>query len=164
MYISTLFLLHRSILWICHNLFIHPCVDGDLGCFQFACFMNVGLEHSCICLPMNIGAISLVYIHVGVEVLASLTFNVYFSLCKAVASVDGRRCHTCAEALFAPYQLTELTGLNLVVFTWLPYVCAYSWGGIGGGSCSKELSLLAPTDCGPRNYQRLILKLLKSSK
>lgn len=65
--------------------------------------MNIGLEHSCISLPMDIGTISLVYVHVGVELLPSLTFNVYFSLCKAVTSVDRRWCHTCAGASFVPY-------------------------------------------------------------
>lgn len=51
--------------------------------------MNIGFEHSCISLLKEIGTVSLVYVHIGVELLPSLTLNVCFSLSKAVASMDG---------------------------------------------------------------------------
>lgn len=34
-------------LWICHNLFIHSCVDGYLGYLQFGAIMKKTHKHSC---------------------------------------------------------------------------------------------------------------------
>lgn len=42
--------------------------------------MNIGFEHSCIIL-MDMGTVSLVYIHVGVKWLPLPSFNVYVFCC-----------------------------------------------------------------------------------